>query len=279
MKVSDDVLTAALTGALGPVAAVHRSPAPQASTAALEDLLVELPGAPDRHLVLKTGGRDTAREAVLYRDVLAGAGLGTPGWVTGSDAGAGWLVLDRVQGAPLWQSPDPRDWCAVARWLRGPHERLAEHADRVGPVVGSRWAEQLDRAVARHPGARTLAAAHHRAVRTLQDQPRTLVHGELFPANILLRPDGTPCVLDWETAGHGCALTDLAALTAGWYPAAAGQIALAYGGDLTALPAARLVVAVRWLGEPLPVPEAGGGRARWTDWWTAARIAAQGIRR
>ena len=40
MKVSDDVLTAALTGALGPVAAVHRSPAPQASTAALEYLLV-----------------------------------------------------------------------------------------------------------------------------------------------------------------------------------------------------------------------------------------------
>ena len=276
MTVSDENLTAALTDALGAVLAVRRTGSPQASTAQLEDLRVELADGQVRHLVLKTGGRDTDREARLYRDVLVGAGLDTPGWVTG---GAGWLVLERVRGAPLWQSGDVQDWCVVARWLRGAHRRLAGWAEQVDPAVGSRWAEQWDRALLRRPEAAVVATAYQRAVQVIETAPRTLVHGELFPANILLAAEGRPCVLDWETAGAGCALTDLAALTDGWDSAAASlQIASAYGGDLSALPAARLVVAIRWLAEPRPAAAAGGGRARWTDWWAAALAAASEVR-
>ena len=270
MRVPDRALTRALTEALGPVRSVCRSPSPQASTARLEDLRVELDAGRERHLVLKSGGRDTTRELRLYREVLAGAGLGTPGLITG---GPGYVVLEAVRGAPLWQSAQVQDWCAVARWLRRAHLLLAGQAGRVQPVVGSRWAAQWERALARHPAVAGLTG-YRQAAAIVAAQPRTVVHGELFPANIVLAPGGAPCVLDWETAGSGCALTDLAALTAGWEPAAAQRIASAYGGDLSALPAARLVVAVRWLAEPRPPVAAGGGQAHWTDWWGAACAAA-----
>ena len=107
--------------------------------------------------------------------------------------------------------------------------------------------------------------------------PATVVHGELFPSNVLLRAAGPPCVVDWETAGEGAALLDLAALVLGWPPAQADRIARSYGGDLSLLPAARLLVAVRWLGEPAPAAQAGGGHAARTDWWAHAEAAAREV--
>jgi thiamine kinase-like enzyme len=141
------------------------------------------------------------------------------------------------------------------------------------------------------------------------------VHGEAFPSNVVLGPAGELALIDWETAGHGPGVLDLAALSAGWPPAEAARIASAYAGDaaavaegaatgaegaatgaegaaaaaegatavaegavadaLSLLPAARLAVAVRWLGEPLPAPAAGGGHARRTDWWAEAAAAAE----
>jgi aminoglycoside phosphotransferase (APT) family kinase protein len=41
-----------------------------------------------------------------------------------------------------------------------------------------------------------------------------LVHGDLSPANILLRADGAPCLLDWEYAHRGHPDEDLAGLVA-----------------------------------------------------------------
>lgn len=272
MTVPTAELRAALAAALGPVVRLERQASPYASTAALEDLEVELADGTGCRLVLKTGAPGVLRETALYRDVLAGAGLGTPELVAASNRHGGWLVLRAVGGVPLWQSPQVEAWCAVARWLAGAHRRLAPSTGRMGAAVGTSYGRQLERAVARDPRAAMLAGIYADAVASLTAD--TVVHGELFPSNILLGQAAEPHVVDWETAGDGCGLTDLAALLAGWDPATAGQIADAYGGDLVLLPAARLVVAVRWLGEPTPVATAGGGRARGTDWWAEAAGAA-----
>lgn len=46
-------------------------------------------------------------------------------------------------------------------------------------------------------------------------------HFDLFPDNTLLQPDGTLAMTDWETAGPGCALLDLAICAVGHRPVAA----------------------------------------------------------
>jgi hypothetical protein len=270
---ADADLRAALERELGPLDGLAREPSPSASTARLERVRVRTADGRSRDLVLKSGGRDTAREVAAYRDVLAGAGVGTAALVAGSTE-LGWLLLDHVPGRPLWTSGDLGDWCATARWLAQAHARLAPRARALGPAPGDAGA-QLARAVARDPRAAGLRRAHQRAVAALRRAPRTVVHGELFPSNVLLTERGGPCVVDWETAGEGAGLLDLAALTLGWPPAPAHEIARSYGGDLSLLPAARLVVSVRWLGEPAPAAQAGGGRAARTDWWAHAEAAAR----
>ena len=274
-RVEDDVRRA-LERRLGPLAGLARRPSPSASTAALEQLRVSLPDGSSRSLVLKTRGRDTAREVAVYRDVLEDAALGTPGFVAGS-VEDGWLVLEDVPGRPLWASDGPADWCATARWLADAHARLAPRARALGPAPGAAPDARLDRAVARDARAAALAEVHGRAVTALRAAPRTVVHGELFPSNVLVREAASPCVVDWETAGAGPGLLDLAALVLGWPAPQADEIARAHGGDLTLLPAARLVVAVRWLGEPAPAEAAAGGHASRTDWWAEADTAARAV--
>lgn len=267
MTVPTHVLLAHVEQVLGPVTALHRTPSPWASTASLEDVRVDLATGGTRRLVLKTGGRATARELVTYRDVLARACLGTPDLVAGEGA---WLLLAAVPGAPLWQSDGPGDWCATAAWLARAHASLAPLATRLPRLDHD---PDLARAVGRCPPVAALADAHARAVHVLSTAPPTVVHGELFPSNVLVH-DGVPCVVDWETAGSGAGLLDLAALCAGWGPVEASRLAQAYGGDLALLPAARLVVAVRWLGEPRAEPDAAGGYAAGTDWEAEAHAAA-----
>ena len=49
--------------------------------------------------------------------------------------------------------------------------------------------------------------------------PRTLIHGEFYPCNVLIRGRGhreRVCPVDWEMAAVGPGLMDLASLTTGW---------------------------------------------------------------
>jgi aminoglycoside phosphotransferase len=308
-------LLPALEAAVGPVRSLERTASPHASTATLETVRAALADGSALDLVLKSAGRDTPREVAFYREVLAGAGLGTPRLLAGSERGRGWLLLEALAGGPLWQSADLGSWCQAARWLGGAHRRLVDRAARLPPAAGCRYEDQLERAVRRDPRAADLRATCATAAAALRAAPRTVVHGEAFPSNVVLGPTGELALIDWETAGHGPGVLDLAALSAGWPPAEAARIASAYAGDaaavaqgaatgaegaatgaegaaaaaegatavaegavadaLSLLPAARLAVAVRWLGEPLPAPAAGGGHARRTDWWAEAAAAAE----
>lgn len=265
---TDDELQAALENALGPVAHVIREPSVHASTADLQDVRVALVDGSLRHLVLKAGGGQSRREGWFYRHVLTDADLGTPSLIAAAD---GWVMLQAVAGVPLWQAAGVQAWRAAARLLARAHQRLATSAMDVGPAAGTSYADQFERAITREPRTAKLAREYAAAVRLVESAPSTVIHGEAFASNILLTDGGEPCLIDWETAGLGCGLTDLAALTAGWSPAARRQIAASYGGDLTTLPAARLLVAVRWLGEPAALADAAGGRAQHTDWWAEAQ--------
>jgi hypothetical protein len=211
---------------------------------------------------------DPRREAAVYHDILTGA-QPVPRLRL---ATATWLVLERVDGVPLTEIGGVEAWAGAARRLAALHEELA--GMRLGCLLRrdaawvARCAEHAARATGRRL-VRELARRPRRLAERLAAEPAGLHHGDLFPGNVLVRASGEPCFLDWELAGAGPQLLDLAALVAGgWQEPERQAIALAYRSArrspprvdefLAALDACRLVVALQLLGWApgwLPPPE------------------------
>jgi aminoglycoside phosphotransferase (APT) family kinase protein len=133
------------------------------------------------------------------------------------------------------------------RWLAGLHDRFA------GIEGGrlTRYDESYFDAADGNVPAYRLAATRLAAL------PRTLVHGDLYASNVLVA-DGRVCALDWELAGTGPGVLDVAALTMGWPEEERLALAESYRLALASPPArddflrdldsAALHLAVRWLG-------------------------------
>jgi hypothetical protein len=167
-----------------------------------------------------------------------------------------WLFLELAAGQPLWQVAGLEAWEATARWLARLHATplpRSRHLLRHDAALARRW---LDRALALRPELAAAAPAAHAAIERLGRSPVVLLHGELYPSNVLVAPGARIRVVDWETIGAGPAVLDLAALTAGaWDPDQRARVVAAYRdaagagapGDAE-LTAARLVVALQWIG-------------------------------
>jgi hypothetical protein len=246
---------------------------------------------------------DPEREAEVYREVLGPCGvrapacLGTvtlPGPEPGEAAPALCLVLERLEAIELFQIDDPDAWQEAARWLARLHARFAcepgrldrDRADDVG--VEGRCLDRAPRLLRRDAAfhhawwrrageygklasvpetgvtAEDLLRRFQLAVERIGRLPVTLLHGEFYPANVLVeRGPGGFAVrpVDWEMAALGPGLLDLAALTGGrWTAEARDGMTAAYREALPpdlrlppdrldeALDDARLVLAVQWLG-------------------------------
>jgi hypothetical protein len=245
---------------------VRREPWPYASTAPMEELHVDgrLAG---RRLLLKhlAHGGDTGRpapagdplrELKVYRQVLAPRAIDAPICHAAVDAPPrGWLVLELVDGIPLWQAGDVAVWEAVAGWLARLHRSGPPSADGV---------VRYDAALLRRSFVKGSFPRAERVGMMVSDHlaslPATFIHGEFYPSNVLVsdaRSARPICAVDWETAGIGAGVLDIAALTAGaWSDADRDRIAQAYvdacppghrpqPGDIEH---ARLLFAARWLG-------------------------------
>lgn len=285
MPVADDELRRALETVLRrPVRALARRPHPYGSSHAIEDVELTFEDGSALALVFKdtTAPRvaagagkpawllDPDREAQAYVDVVGPARLGLP-QCYGAFAAPGrrWLFLESVDGIPLWQTQGTEAWDAAARWLAALHARGA-------PAGGGRHLLRYDAAylhgwLARAraltpPGALDgVAAVWERVVERLVAWPPSVVHGDFHPSNVLVEDAaGTPRIrpVDWDLAGVGPGLLDLAALCSGsWSAAERERIALAYYAALgparslptradllEALAHGRLFCAVQWLG-------------------------------
>jgi aminoglycoside phosphotransferase (APT) family kinase protein len=176
-----------------------------------------------------------SREVAVYREMLHGAGLGTPeyyGAAWDEERGRYWLLLEHVAGPQV-------KWCEFAEWQRaagwlgklhgrfsGAEETLAgahflvrhdaafflETAERARTAVSTaapRLLPQLDTALTGYRGlAEEMAAL-----------PGTLVHGGYRPQNIIRGVcDGRAriCPADWEEAAYGSRFYDFAYLSDGF---------------------------------------------------------------
>lgn len=300
---------------------ISRRPSPYRSTLPLYDVKVELadgellqltlkhldPGHPDLVRLRPRFLRRPEREAAAYR-VLDGHSLGVPfHYGSWPDHGRGmWLLIERVDGSPLWQAAGLGPWVRVAAWLGGFHAGFSGPALPGEPDVRVIDREHLERWPARAlelaawPDGERVERIVNRVHGLEPDLPTRIlglpasfIHGEFYPANILVQRDPVPrvCPVDWEMAAIGSGLLDLAALVTGW-PAEevrtlvdAYHVAWIQGGGpsepdraelLQGLLACRLQLAVQWLGwsaDWTPPPE----QAR--DWAAEAEALLEELER
>jgi serine/threonine protein kinase len=194
------------------------------------------PGAPS--IVAKCCLREVAaRERVIYDEILPKLPLTTPryyGFAEG-EAGYDWLFLEYSDGEQY--DRDRQDHAAlVGRWLALLHTSAARVAATVQlPELGpSYYFAQLGSALARlssNLDRLNLPAEDFAVVRAVLQQcnfleshwdqidrwcgrmPRTLVHGDFKPRNVVIRNAGVERAVfafDWEASGWGIPAEDLA---------------------------------------------------------------------
>jgi hypothetical protein len=210
------------------------------------------------------------REIQTYRSLLAELNLGTAamyGSIVEPTLQRYWLFLEKVSGEGLYEIGEFETWLKVAQWLGRFHASVdVEEAQQALPLLlrydASFYWDWLHR-------ARELAGAaldqiterYDRVIEVLLALPRSVLHGEFYPSNILIQRQAVirVCPVDWEMAAIGPALSDVAALASGkWGRDERLRILKAYcaalpkrlqPGDLiTAFDCCQLQLAVHWIG-------------------------------
>jgi hypothetical protein len=218
---------------------------------------------------------DPEREIAVYRDLLGPAGLSTPqfqGAAVDRERGRWWLFLERIEGEVLTDVGELSVWCEAVAWAA----RLgAAVSPDTGPLLhrDRRWHEHWIEAAAELLAAGTaaeretaelLGQTRAELVERLLALPQTFVHGELYPANVLVERSASEpariAPVDWELAGTGPYALDLAALAGGWEGEERAAICRAFHGALpvggrpafeellAALDLCQLALALQWIG-------------------------------
>jgi hypothetical protein len=202
---------------------------------------------------------DPLREIEVYTEILDDRELGTArcyGAVAVPEEDRYLLFLEKVDGAELWQKGELEAWEGVARWAARLHRDVeppkSPHLVRYDAEYLRQW---IDRALSFWGGAELecIAASYDAVVERLAALPRVFVHGELYASNVLVSGPRV-CAVDWEMAGVGPGVLDLAALASAWGDEDVALLAGAYGDVLGRsveredLDGARFHLAVQWLG-------------------------------
>jgi thiamine kinase-like enzyme len=250
---------------------------------------------------------DPRREINVYQKILPVRRTGTAtcfGAVVDPQLDRYWLFLERVPGVELYQVGELEKWQQAARWLAGLHTGLAAQGDLLSATChlltydGDYFRQWPRRAAAFLKAEQSqrrlewLTKRYERVIEFLTGLPRTFVHGEFYASNVLVQETEAGlriCPVDWEMAGLGPGLIDLAALTAGeWAEEERLAFVRAYHAELAsrqpepmswetflgALDWCRLHLAVQWLGWS---PAWSPPEAHAQDWLREALIVAEKI--
>lgn len=287
----------------GPVASVHRHPFVYASSYALEAVVVRFEDKRELRLIFKNLSLESMEEQAqrvrpsashrphceisMYSEVLSKARLGCAfcyGALIDDERNRYGLLLEQVEGDDLGKIGDFSIWQSAANWLAMAHRRLphvvqdsgTKHIYDYNETCFHQWidhAQQVTESSGQWNSAELsttdvtfLVTQARRAALVVNRLPKTVIHGEYYASNILAsRHDGQLriCPVDWETAGFGCGLLDVATLVAGkWSEEEKDRLtetyltAMEHDGKTapelpdvsTALCCCRLLMAMKWIG-------------------------------
>ena len=281
------------------VLSIERTPSQYHSSFPIEELKVTLDNGSHLNVIFKNLSdgallenardakpefiRNPRREIEVYEKLLSQENLGTAifyGAVADNHPNRFWLFLEEAPGVELYQVGDLSLWQEAARWLGRMHGRFADrtsdlerHSHLLNRDANFFWmwirrAEEFERndSSPQHRALiKRLVSGFDKVIAKLNTLPATFIHGEFYASNVLIdeRGEGVRvCPVDWEMAGIGPGLIDLAALVSGnWREDERSAIAKAYHSVahpdelptnleefLTALDYCRLALAVQWLG-------------------------------
>ena len=213
-------------------------------------------------------------EADVYRRLLQGLDLPSPalyGIYRDPAKNRTGLVLEYLaDSARVIKTSEPEAMDKAASWVGRFHTlcstRLSSPAlsflRRYDPDYYKGWARRtLQMTEQSGLGSRWLETVSNRfdeVIEALYDSPPTIIHGEYYPENILLK-DGMVYPVDWESTAVGSGEIDLVTLTEGWGQDAIQGLELEYQQARwpdgpphdfqRSLCAARIYIQFRWLGD------------------------------
>lgn len=217
-------------------------------------------------------------ESDAYRSAVAPARLTAPRWFGFFDDeadGSSWLVLEFLADSfRLDKSPERGGLSQAARWIGAFHRFHDVRAkappaclNREGPwsfqACVERAADRCEELRATRPWFHPLAGEFGAVFRRLFTRRPTVIHGEYYPANVLVRA-GSVFPVDWERAAVSAGEIDLAALIEGWKPedvalAKRSYVDARWGGESPddfeeSVEAARVYLHLQALGDLVPGP-------------------------
>jgi serine/threonine protein kinase len=220
------------------IAALEGVPLEAWSTYPIDRLQVTLDSGEQLPVIFKRlqageGLKGSRREVRIYRRLLAGQRFGAPALYASlydEHQGHYWLFLEDL-GEETLKGGDREDWMAAVRLLARMHGTYLgrEEELRALDCLGDQGTDYYHaiagtarlhikssgdpKALARFDA---LMAPYPGLVAELIRQPRTLVHGDIFPDNLLLQPGPRVRLIDWESAAIGLGVWDLVRLLDGW---------------------------------------------------------------
>jgi serine/threonine protein kinase len=175
------------------------------------------------------------REVVIYRELLSGGRFCSPQLYASlydEQQERYWLFLEDVGEWTLDEAGND-EWLAAITWLADLHSAYWGRQDYLATLPyltkhdrgyyleianAARRNLQLGNAQDRLARFDKLMGRFSEIVEHMADDStgKTLVHGDIFPKNILVQPESRVRVVDWESAGVGLAAWDLVRLLDGW---------------------------------------------------------------
>lgn len=134
----------------------------------------------------------------------------------------------------------------------------------------SRWLEST-RTPDAHSWVRSVAPRIDEVMALLDGPDLTVIHGEAYPSNVLLRADRA-VIVDWESAGIGMGVLDLADLLLGWREEDVREAEAAYVdtcwplGPPPGFDEAFMAARLHALGRHMNRPRSGGSDPEEPDW-------------
>lgn len=213
------------------------------------------------------------REACAWQALAGTGGVSWPayhGIHRARDGGSRWLFTEFVDGASRVHELEggiglelAGQWLGTfhAHWQSRPPAALPSCMPTYDEDYLRGWAERAFQWAPQPSSIRDLLnevmIRRERWIEPLLRLPRTVIHGELYPKNVLVRA-GLVYVIDWESAAIGPGEIDLASLVEGWPDELAQPCIAAYrrargnpggdGPDDGSLVPARVYWHLRWLG-------------------------------